>query len=178
MQKAAKISSRAQVIMQKTFWLLSTGRNILVVLVSGVICWLLESHLGSSPVKLTGHVKQGLPEFQLPPFQTYHKNETYNFVDMVSALGSGCLVIPLLSLLETISIAKVFSKSHTILISHFSLNKTFLCYSKRKFSKNRRFNQTKSYLNTVEIKSFLFYEFCYITSLSRLSLYVCKIFEF
>ena len=118
MKKAAKISSRAQVIMQKTFWLLSTGRNILVVLVSGVICWLLESHLGSSPVKLTGHVKQGLPEFQLPPFQTYHKNETYNFVDMVSALGSGCLVIPLLSLLETISIAKVFSKSRIILTSY------------------------------------------------------------
>ncbi|KAK1119001.1 hypothetical protein K0M31_013775 [Melipona bicolor] len=114
MQKAAKISSRAQVIMQKTFWLLSTGRNILVVLVSGVICWLLESHLGSSPVKLTGHVKQGLPEFQLPPFQTYHKNETYNFVDMVSALGSGCLVIPLLSLLETISIAKVFNEGKPI----------------------------------------------------------------
>ncbi|KAF3429266.1 hypothetical protein E2986_10206 [Frieseomelitta varia] len=114
MQKAAKISSRAHVIMQKTFWLLSTGRNILVVLVSGVICWLLESHLGSSPVKLTGHVKQGLPEFQLPPFQTYHKNETYNFVDMVSALGSGCLVIPLLSLLETISIAKVFNEGKPI----------------------------------------------------------------
>lgn len=114
MQKAAKMSSRVQVIMQKSLWLLSTARNILVVLVCGVICWLLESHLGSSPVKLTGHVKQGLPEFQLPPFQTYYKNETYNFVDMVSALGSGCLVIPLLSLLETISIAKVFSEFYVI----------------------------------------------------------------
>ncbi|XP_043784485.1 sodium-independent sulfate anion transporter-like [Apis laboriosa] len=114
MQKAAKMSSRVQVIMQKSLWLLSTARNILVVLVCGVICWLLESHLGSSPVKLTGHVKQGLPEFQLPPFQTYHKNETYNFVDMVSALGSGCLVIPLLSLLETISIAKVFNEGKPI----------------------------------------------------------------
>lgn len=112
MKKAAKMSSKAQVIMQKSLWLLSTARNILVVLVCGVMCWLLESHLGSSPVSLTGHVKQGLPEFQLPPFQTYHKNETYDFVDMVSALGSGCLVVPLLSLLETISIAKVFSKFH------------------------------------------------------------------
>ena len=147
MQKAAKISSRAQVIMQKTFWLLSTGRNILVVLVSGVICWLLESHLGSSPVKLTGHVKQGLPEFQLPPFQTYHKNETYNFVDMVSALGSGCLVIPLLSLLETISIAKVFSKSH----------KFFYVIQRENLERNRRFNQTKSCLSTVEIKSLSFF---------------------
>ncbi|XP_071878713.1 sodium-independent sulfate anion transporter [Bombus fervidus] len=114
MKKAAKMSSRAQVIMQKSLWLLSTARNILVVLVCGVMCWLLESHLGSSPVRLTGHVKQGLPEFRLPPFQTYHKNETYDFVDMVSALGSGCLVVPLLSLLETISIAKVFNEGKPI----------------------------------------------------------------
>ncbi|XP_076302565.1 sodium-independent sulfate anion transporter-like [Lasioglossum baleicum] len=114
MQKAAKMSSKVQVVMQKSLWLLSTARNILVVLVCGVICWLLESHLGSSPVRLTGHVKQGLPEFRLPPFQTYHKNETYDFVDMVSALGSGCLVIPLLSLLEAISIAKVFNEGKPI----------------------------------------------------------------
>lgn len=80
--------------------------------------WLLESHLGCSPVKLTGHVKQGLPEFQAPPFQTQHKNETYEFVDMISALGSGCLIIPLLSLLETISIAKVFSKSQNIVTNY------------------------------------------------------------
>ncbi|OAD61939.1 Sodium-independent sulfate anion transporter [Eufriesea mexicana] len=114
MQKAAKMSSKVQVVMQKSLWLLSTARNILVVLVCGVMCWLLESHLGSSPVRLTGHVKQGLPEFRLPPFQTYHKNETYDFVDMVSALGSGCLVIPLLSLLEAISIAKVFNEGKPI----------------------------------------------------------------
>ncbi|XP_053972906.1 sodium-independent sulfate anion transporter-like isoform X2 [Hylaeus volcanicus] len=114
MQKATKVPSKGQVIVQKSLWLLSTSRNILVVLVCAVMSWLLESHLGSSPVKLTGHVKQGLPEFQPPPFQTYHKNETYHFVDMVSALGSGCLVIPLLSLLETISIAKVFNEGKPI----------------------------------------------------------------
>ncbi|CAL7935991.1 unnamed protein product [Xylocopa violacea] len=114
MQKAQKVSSKAQVILQKSLWLLSTARNILVVLVCGIMCWLLESHLGSSPVRLTGHVKQGLPEFRPPPFQTHHKNETYNFVDMVSALGSGCLVIPLLSLLESISIAKVFNEGKPI----------------------------------------------------------------
>lgn len=114
MQKAEKVSSRTQVILQKSLWLLSTARNILVVLVCGVICYVLESRLGSAPVRLTGHVKQGLPKFQLPPFQTVHKNETYNLIDMVSALGSGCLVIPLLSLLETISIAKVFNEGKPI----------------------------------------------------------------
>ncbi|XP_026673078.1 sodium-independent sulfate anion transporter-like isoform X3 [Ceratina calcarata] len=114
MQRAEKVSSRAQVILRKSLWLLSTARNILVVLASGIMCYLLESRLGSAPVRLTGHVKQGLPEFRLPPFQTVHKNETYNFIDMVSALGSGCLVVPLLSLLETISIAKVFNEGKPI----------------------------------------------------------------
>ncbi|XP_034193153.2 sodium-independent sulfate anion transporter isoform X1 [Osmia lignaria lignaria] len=114
MQQAAKVPSKARAFMQKSLWLLSTARNILVVLVCAVMCWLLESHLGFSPVSLTGHVKQGLPEFRPPPFQTYHNNETYNFIDMVSALGSGCLVIPLLSLLETISISKVFNEGKPI----------------------------------------------------------------
>ncbi|XP_026673077.1 sodium-independent sulfate anion transporter-like isoform X2 [Ceratina calcarata] len=114
LRRAEKVSSRAQVILRKSLWLLSTARNILVVLASGIMCYLLESRLGSAPVRLTGHVKQGLPEFRLPPFQTVHKNETYNFIDMVSALGSGCLVVPLLSLLETISIAKVFNEGKPI----------------------------------------------------------------
>ncbi|XP_076169727.1 sodium-independent sulfate anion transporter isoform X2 [Ptiloglossa arizonensis] len=114
MRKTTKMPSKVQMIMQKSLWLLSTSRNILVVLICAVMSWLLESHLGCSPVKLTGHVKQGLPEFQAPPFQTQHKNETYEFVDMISALGSGCLIIPLLSLLETISIAKVFNEGKPI----------------------------------------------------------------
>ncbi|XP_076646094.1 sodium-independent sulfate anion transporter [Halictus rubicundus] len=113
-QEGAKTPSGMRTIMEKSLWLISTSRNILVVLVCAVMCWFLENHLGSSPVQLTGHVKQGLPEFQLPPFQTIHKNQTYNFVDMVSALGSGCMVIPLLSLLETISIAKVFNEGKPI----------------------------------------------------------------
>lgn len=115
-QKAIKMPSKIQMIMQRSFWFISTSRNILVVIVCGISCWYLESHFGSSPVILTGHVKQGLPEFQPPPFKTNHKNETYGFIDMISALGSGCLVIPLLSLLETISIAKVFSKFHSIFL--------------------------------------------------------------
>nr|XP_031831740.1 sodium-independent sulfate anion transporter-like isoform X1 [Nomia melanderi]XP_031831741.1 sodium-independent sulfate anion transporter-like isoform X1 [Nomia melanderi]XP_031831742.1 sodium-independent sulfate anion transporter-like isoform X1 [Nomia melanderi] len=113
-EEGTKMSSKMRTIMQKSLWLISTSRNMLVVLVCAVICWLLENHFGSSPVELTGHLKQGLPEFQLPPFQTVHKNETYNFVDMVSSLGSGCLIIPLLSLLETISIAKVFNEGKPI----------------------------------------------------------------
>lgn len=106
--RKSKTASRVRQLVQKVLWLISTARNILVVLVCAVICWLLEAHLGASPVLLTGHVKPGLPEFRPPPFRVQEGNRTYELVEMVSALGSGCLVVPLLSLLETISIAKVF----------------------------------------------------------------------
>ncbi|XP_015108473.1 sodium-independent sulfate anion transporter isoform X1 [Diachasma alloeum] len=107
-------SSTSTKIMQAFLWFLSTSRNILIVVVSAVACWYLENHLGSSPVILTGHVKEGLPSLQLPPFTTTEGNVTYNFIDMVSALGSGCIVVPLLSLLESIALAKVFSDGKPI----------------------------------------------------------------
>ncbi|KAL0122515.1 hypothetical protein PUN28_007313 [Cardiocondyla obscurior] len=112
--KNTKVPSRLQQAITKSFWLISTARNIIIVIVCAVMCWLLEKHLGESPVILTGHVKQGLPEFRLPPFEAQVGNETYTFIDMISALGTGCLVVPMLSLLETISIAKVFSEGKSI----------------------------------------------------------------
>ncbi|XP_071640556.1 sodium-independent sulfate anion transporter [Temnothorax longispinosus] len=112
--KNTKVPSRLQQVITMSFWLISTARNIIIVIVCAVMCWVLEKHLGESPVILTGHVKQGLPEFRLPPFEARVGNETYTFIDMISALGTGCLVVPMLSLLETISIAKVFSEGKSI----------------------------------------------------------------
>ncbi|XP_024942020.1 sodium-independent sulfate anion transporter isoform X2 [Cephus cinctus] len=108
--KNTKEPTTMQRAIVKFLWLLSTARNILVVVICGLISWFLTSHLGSSPVILTGDVKQGLPPLKLPPFQSQIGNQTYGFVDTVSALGSGCLVIPILSLLESIAIVKVFSE--------------------------------------------------------------------
>lgn len=59
---------------------------------------------------LLGHVESGLPDFKPPPFESRVGNETYTFVDMASKLGSGILVVPLLSILENISLAKFFGK--------------------------------------------------------------------
>ena len=108
--KDVKMPTTFQKILLKFLWLFSTARNILVVVVCAIICWLLETHLGSSPVILTGYVKQGLPDVQLPPLEAQVGNETYGFAYMVSTMGSGCFVVPLLSLLETIALAKVFCK--------------------------------------------------------------------
>ncbi|XP_034940502.1 sodium-independent sulfate anion transporter-like isoform X2 [Chelonus insularis] len=112
--KDKKKQLMVQKMAQSILWFISTSRNILVVITGAVIAWTLESHLGSSPVILTGHVKEGLPNFQLPPFNTKLGNQTYDFIDMVSVMGSGCLVVPLLSLLESIALAKVFSDGKSI----------------------------------------------------------------
>lgn len=113
--KNTKVPSVNQKMAQAFLWFLSTTRNILVVVIGAIIAWILETRLGSSPVLLTGHVKEGLPTFQLPPFKAQVGNHTYNFIDMVSTMGSGCLVVPLLSLLESIALAKVFCKFFYIL---------------------------------------------------------------
>lgn len=64
----------------------------------------------------TGNVEGGLPKFQPPPFSTTIINENnqtifMNFQDMVTTLGTGIISLPMISVLETIAIAKAFGKN-------------------------------------------------------------------
>lgn len=93
--------------LNKAVWLISTARNIIVVILSAFLAYFFEIH-GSQPFKLTGFVKPGLPQFSPPPFSTKVDNTTYNFIDMTSSLSSGIVVVPLLAILENIALAKVF----------------------------------------------------------------------
>lgn len=124
-------------------WLVSTARNIIVVVFCAVLGYMYKQN-GNLPFQLSsnltgiskfyrnyyilytynlmyiklliyvyffkGNVESGLPDFKLPPFESLVGNETYNFVGMASKLGSGILVVPLLSILENISLAKFFGK--------------------------------------------------------------------
>ena len=66
---------------------------------------------------LTGEIDGGLPPFELPDF-TYDYNETLpsgnsteihlDFSGMVKELGSAILIIPLITILESVAIAKSF----------------------------------------------------------------------
>ena len=104
-----KERKRIHKVLTKIIWLVSTARNILVVVFSAVLAYFILLH-GPQPFILTGYIKPGLPEFNPPPFDAHIDNTTYNFVDMSSALGSGIIVVPLLSILENIALAKVFGK--------------------------------------------------------------------
>lgn len=66
---------------------------------------------------LTGHVKPGLPSLAPPPFEATIGNHTYTFGEMASNLGSALFVVPLLSILENIALAKIFCKFANIYMS-------------------------------------------------------------
>lgn len=66
-------------------------------------------------LRVAGAIPSGVPRPQLPPFSYVRAdNSTADFLDMVSELGSGILVIPLIVLLEDIAICKAFSDGRTI----------------------------------------------------------------
>lgn len=72
---------------------------------------------------MIGEIPAGLPAFQIPPFSIPAVvNETtgeiieegLSFMDLISELGSGLVVIPLIALLENIAICKAFANGKTV----------------------------------------------------------------
>ncbi|KAL0893436.1 hypothetical protein ABMA27_015019 [Loxostege sticticalis] len=101
--------SRLRSFTAQALWFLSTTRNILVVLVCAALAYYFDTR-AQAPFVLTGDVKPGLPQLSPPPFSATVGNHTYTFVEMASTLGSAIFVVPLLSILENIALAKVFSE--------------------------------------------------------------------
>ena len=92
---------------------LSLSRNAIVVIGGTALAYYLST-IGQHPFKLTGKVVSGFPPFQPPPFSTVIGNQTYEFSDMIKELGSSILAIPLIAILESVAIAKAFSKGKTV----------------------------------------------------------------
>lgn len=69
---------------------------------------------GIQPFKLTGHVEPGVPPFHVPPFSITNNGTHYSFTDMISVMGTSIITIPLVSILEIISIGKAFSKEKIV----------------------------------------------------------------
>lgn len=57
-----------------------------------------------------GKINGGLPRFGPPPFSTVVGNRTLNFTDMLAVFGAEGLVMPLVTILESVAIAKAFGK--------------------------------------------------------------------
>jgi sodium-independent sulfate anion transporter 11 len=59
---------------------------------------------------IAGQIEAGLPTPAPPPFSTFYGNQTHNFIDMVSHLGVGIAIVPIIAILSNVAIAKAFCK--------------------------------------------------------------------
>lgn len=107
-----KMTNRQRVI-SKALWLLSTARNALAVITCSFLAYYFHSY-GYQPFILTGTVRSGLPPFDHPPFSTVLNNRTMSFMEMCSELGSSIVLVPVISVLGNVAIAKAFASGDSI----------------------------------------------------------------
>ncbi|ODM93537.1 Sodium-independent sulfate anion transporter, partial [Orchesella cincta] len=95
--------------LHKWLWLISVARNAIVI----VVCTVIFTIMGpdATHVKVVGNITSGLPPFQLPPlhFWDSQTNATYSFGTLLKEDASAIVVMPLLALMEHITIAKAFA---------------------------------------------------------------------
>lgn len=89
-------------------FLMTTGSNVLVVIVSSIIAYFSIKE-GQSPLVLTGSIASGIPQFRFPFLDYEDENEKFTFFEGLSGLWPGAIVVPLVSILSTVSVAKAFS---------------------------------------------------------------------
>ncbi|XP_068084197.1 sodium-independent sulfate anion transporter [Anabrus simplex] len=94
--------------LKKILWFISTGRNAMVVIACAAIAYIFKQN-GDVPFALAGNIVPGLPPVGLPPFYTTFGNQTYTFTEMCAYLSSGIAVVPIVSILGNVAIAKAFS---------------------------------------------------------------------
>ncbi|XP_029041225.2 sodium-independent sulfate anion transporter-like [Osmia bicornis bicornis] len=106
-------NSNKRKVVKKTLWFLSICRNALVILITAIIAFCLE-RAGSSPFILSGKIESGLPKFSLPPFSSQVGNQTFTFMDMCYHYGTGLIILPLVSVLANVAIAKAFADGSSV----------------------------------------------------------------
>nr|XP_018904585.1 PREDICTED: sodium-independent sulfate anion transporter isoform X1 [Bemisia tabaci]XP_018904586.1 PREDICTED: sodium-independent sulfate anion transporter isoform X1 [Bemisia tabaci]XP_018904587.1 PREDICTED: sodium-independent sulfate anion transporter isoform X1 [Bemisia tabaci]XP_018904588.1 PREDICTED: sodium-independent sulfate anion transporter isoform X1 [Bemisia tabaci]XP_018904589.1 PREDICTED: sodium-independent sulfate anion transporter isoform X1 [Bemisia tabaci] len=128
--------TRIQKLINSSLWLISTARNAIIVLLSGLLGFYFTKNSLTVPFNLIGHIPPGLPEVSFPPFSgvNIRTNQTVDFIDMVSDMGSGIVVLPLVALLENIAICKTFahgkpvdSTQELIAIGLCNIGNSFVC---------------------------------------------------
>ncbi|XP_050540924.1 sodium-independent sulfate anion transporter-like isoform X2 [Daktulosphaira vitifoliae] len=112
-----------QKMLNRSMWLIGTFRNSIVVIVCSYISYLYIHNLGhdvesqllpSVPFKVIGKIPSGMPSIDFPQFSIQNGATTIGFFEMVSKMGSGVIVLPLIALLENISVCKTFANGKTI----------------------------------------------------------------
>lgn len=96
---------------KKTIFYISIARNALIVLITSYFAYFLTVTYDKVPFKLSEKVDPGVPSFKLPDFSIERDNTTIGFIEICSDIGSGLILLPLVSVLANVAIAKSFSES-------------------------------------------------------------------
>lgn len=108
------LKSRWKSVVNKAIWIVCTARNAVLVIVCCFMGYLLHNNDYGAPFRIVGSIPSGLPNIQLPPTSLSANQTTdglpQSFFDIVHSMRSGLIVIPLISLMESIAIAKAFGK--------------------------------------------------------------------
>ncbi|XP_044252665.1 sodium-independent sulfate anion transporter-like isoform X2 [Tribolium madens] len=102
-----------QTVFITTLRLIGISRNAILVIACGAIGYYFCT-LGDPPFKVIGYVPEGFPAIQPPRF-SYTSNDTHEgFLDMVTNMRTGIIIVPLLGLLEDIAVCKAFANGKPV----------------------------------------------------------------
>lgn len=79
--KAPDNASKSRRTLHTTLWFIAAARNALIVIITSVIAFYYDS-AGTSPFILTGTVRSGIPNWELPAFHTTVLSSNGTIIDM------------------------------------------------------------------------------------------------
>lgn len=102
-------------------WFVTTARNAIIVLFSAAVAYAIHTqHLKGCKIAdcitLTGPIAKGLPPFKAPSFSETNGNVTTTAGELVSNIGVGLIVVPLMGFLESIAIGKSFARKDNYIL--------------------------------------------------------------
>ncbi|CRK92432.1 CLUMA_CG005999, isoform B, partial [Clunio marinus] len=101
-------------VIKKLLFYLSISRNALILLVTSYFAYFLSLKYNHVPFILSEKVTQGIPSFELPKFSVEKNNRTVEFIEICGEIGSGLLLLPLVSVLANVAIAKAFTSGKIV----------------------------------------------------------------
>ncbi|KAK3091412.1 hypothetical protein FSP39_019726 [Pinctada imbricata] len=93
-------------------WLSGTAANAIVVISAAGVAAAFISEGKNDTLTITGNLKSGVPPFKPPDFSLHDGNTTYTAGNILSSMGSGLGIVPLLGLVELIAIGKAFARQN------------------------------------------------------------------
>ncbi|XP_043471039.1 sodium-independent sulfate anion transporter-like [Leptopilina heterotoma] len=111
--RSIKDIKSSNIFVSRFIWFIGTGRNAIVVILCATISYIFESR-SKAPFILTGHIDAGLPNIEPPKFSYHNGNQNLDFLGICKAFGFGIIVVPLISIIGNVAIAKAFSRGKSL----------------------------------------------------------------